>query len=117
HLLEKRYSDNSYNEFFDYDVNGNLTVSNKGRVSLSYEYDSNNRLIEEALLLNDLKIMNNQKDKSLVLIAKYEYNSKGDLAAITYPDNTRIELDPNEYGQPTRLGNYIDNISYHSNGH
>jgi RHS repeat-associated protein len=106
-LLNIIYSDFSHNEYFNYDANGNLVKSNKGNITKYYQYDARDRLINE-----HIDIYNKYATK---LKVSYEYNSKGDLSAIIYPDAMRLDLLPNEYGNPTKLGDYVNNIKYHAN--
>lgn len=107
-LLKTSYSDDSYNVTYDYDKNGNLIYLEKGNTVRNYEYNQVGNLISESLLVNT------NKGKQ-TLETTYLYNNKNELTAQVYPDNTKISYNPNVYGQPTQVGDYLKNIQYHDN--
>ena len=44
------------------------------------------------------------------------YDANGHANGMTYPDNTNIVLNPNALGEPTQVGGYATNVTYHPNG-
>ncbi|MBP9722923.1 MAG: RHS repeat-associated core domain-containing protein [Gammaproteobacteria bacterium] len=122
-LQKIKYSDSSPTVEYNYDVNGSLTKASKGKIIWDYKYDELDRLITEELTVNqscfDKTNINKSKNKDCIqkFLLDYYYNPKGDLEKMVYPDDSIILLDPNEYGEATRLGDYVTNISYHNNSH
>lgn len=112
-LLSINYSDASNDENFEYDANNNIIYSKKGNIIKTYNYDEQNRIIDENIIINNIKTDNNTATK---LTVSYYYNQKGDLDRIVYPDNSTFLLNPDEYGNPSQLGKYLNNIQYHANG-
>lgn len=109
-LEYKHYSDESFDEEFKYDQIGNLVKAIKGDVETSYGYNQNNLLVYEKLAVN-------LGGERKILKAKYSYDNNGHLSAINYPDGSTLDYAPNSYGQPTRIGNYINHINYYNNHH
>ncbi len=46
----------------------------------------------------------------------WAYDELGYLDTLLYPDSRLIRYSPNALGQPTRVGDYVNNISYHATG-
>lgn len=107
-LLAKKYSDDSYDEYYEYDILGNLISTDKGRIKNIYQYNDNNSLVKAKTVLN---INGTTNEYNLA----YNYNSLGHLESLVYPDGVKINYNPNSLGQPTRVGDYIHNIQYHNN--
>ena len=106
-LENVKYSDTSPTEDYIYDKNGNLKQAIKGRVTWQYDYDEMDRLTAETLQL--------KSKLSSPLTVKYEFNAAGHLNKMTYPDKSEVLFNPDEYGRPTQLANYVENINYHPN--
>lgn len=44
------------------------------------------------------------------------YNLLGHISSTTYPNGEQVDFSPNIFNQPTKLGNYASEITYHANG-
>lgn len=82
------------------DMVDNTTVQRK------FNYDANDNLSSETLAV----------DKQ-TFTTKYGYNTKDQLSSVTYPQSgTVIDYAPDALGRPTKVGNYVTNISYWPSG-
>ncbi|MEI1681845.1 hypothetical protein V8P49_11540 [Acinetobacter baumannii] len=82
------------------DMVDNTTVQRK------FNYDANDNLSSETLTV----------DKQ-TFTTKYGYNTKDQLSSVTYPQSgTVIDYAPDALGRPTKVGNYVTNISYWPSG-
>jgi len=100
------YPDSSPDLSYAYDENGRLKkLSSNGLGEWQYNYNSLGLLDDETL---------NIDGKAFTL--DYEYDSLGALSATGYPSGRRVNYAPNAFGQPTRVGSFIDNVKYHPNG-
>lgn len=102
--LDNTATDSNAN-FYTYDADGRLVTSNNAVTNWSYFYDADSNLIEAK-----------QDTGSQSADIHYEYNSLDQLAAMVYPDNTRITYSPNAFGQPTEIAPYVSLINYYPNG-
>jgi YD repeat-containing protein len=46
----------------------------------------------------------------------YNYDERGSLSSMQYPSGETLQFLPNVYGWPTRVGRYVDSVSYHPTG-
>lgn len=107
-LLNTSYQDNSADVAYSYDVSGNLTTATKGNITWSYQYDELDRLIAENLSVKDGPL--------LPMKVLYNYSASGNLTSMVYPDGSELDYQPNQYGEPTKVGQYLNSINYHPNG-
>jgi len=112
----------------DYDNNNNVTESSrtmsrtivkhnsfgvpsiltpKDKLVWDYTYDENNNLIEENFTRNN---------EAEIYGFKYEYNQNNVLSNIEYPSGFTIDYLPDNYGRPTRVGEFVNNIVYYPTG-
>ena len=109
------YGDSSPNVTYILDKNGDVTNLNSGGVSQAYGYNSA-RLLEWETLAIDSKYFS----------LDYEYDTLGNLSALTYPDASvgKVSFAPNAFGQATKATrsansittNYATSASYYANG-
>lgn len=97
-------NDGTTDNSFGYDFNGNMSWADNGFSRWEYQYNSNDDLESENL------IVGNQS-----YFFDYDYNYDGKLDSVTYPDGEAIHLQPNANGNPTAVGKYASNIKYHDN--
>lgn len=106
---------------FEYDKNGNLTrkrkftyidwwadwgIRSETKWSLwEYDYDRENNLRSETL---------NHFGRKHSL--HYDYDSMGNLATVTYPDQFEVSFQPDAFGRPTMALPVISEVKYHDNG-
>ncbi|MBD1581433.1 RHS repeat-associated core domain-containing protein [Pseudoalteromonas sp. S16_S37] len=91
------YPDSTGNVSYTKDNNGNLTALSAGSVSHAYTYNNQNLLESETLTVDG---------KSLSLV--YDYNNMMHLSALTYPDDTKVTLTPNSFGEQTESQVYAE---------
>lgn len=89
----------------EYDKNGRVIQVSNGP-TWSYGYDANSNLTDATLLMNST-------DTYSFTLA---YNALDHLTSIIYPDNTQIDMAPNAFGWPTKLGEFINSVSFFPNG-
>jgi RHS repeat-associated protein len=110
-IRSQTFGDGTQSKTFTYDRNGNLTRLDFGGTVQQYAYDDANNLISESTTV-DGQVRN----------VSYQFNSGGHISAITYPNNHRVEFNPNALGQATLVRNttvattYASNITYHPSG-
>jgi RHS repeat-associated protein len=89
-----------------YNARGRLLSVTGGAASRSYDYDSNDNLIDETLRID-----------GQAFTASYDYNSLDQLSSVTYPKTRRtVSYSPNSLGRPFQAGAYASSVSYHSSG-
>ena len=84
-----------------YDENSNLIEQKTNSVTRSFEYDANNNPTKETL-----------STAGSTYSLQYEYDSNDFKTALVYPNGQRIELAPDLFGRPTKLGSFISGIKY-----
>src|SRR5690606_12979970 len=84
----------------DSDLRGNLTSVAHGGVDWTYTYNTLNQLKTEAITV-----------AGSTRTFGYTYNNDRQLAALQYPSGLAIGFDPNRLGEPTRVGDYLDQIT------
>ncbi len=88
-----------------YDGDGNLTVLNTPSVQRSMWFDNNDNMVAESLVA-----------AGRTLTLKHEYNANDARSAMVYPGDRRVDLAPDAFGRPTRLGNAVATIQYTARG-
>ncbi len=91
-----------------YDGNGNRTIVSNRSAEWRYDYDHNDNLREERIVLAS------ESNRQLVL--GYQHDSLDNLASTTFPNDHVVDYLPNAFGRPTKAGNYVDSASYHASG-
>ncbi|QLI81214.1 RHS domain-containing protein [Chitinibacter fontanus] len=86
-----------------YDANGNLTTLNNTAIKRTHDYDANDNLVRETMVASGNTLTLNR-----------EYNGNDVQSAIIYPNNQRLELAPDEFGTPTKLGTYAPNLVFNA---
>lgn len=104
-LSHKRFSDDSPALNFEYDLNDNILKATRDSVVWDYQYNQNNQINIATLSVKESKFN-----------LSYDYDSLGNTISIGYPSGYEIELMPNTFGQPTQVGNYVNDIKYHGSG-
>jgi RHS repeat-associated protein len=101
-LQDINYSDNSPDVTYTRDNNGNLTGLLAGSVSHSYNYNNQNLLENESLVI---------PGRTGSLSLNYGYDNLENLASIEYPDGLpAVQFMPNALGQATQaIRNYSAN--------
>jgi RHS repeat-associated protein len=104
------YPDTTGDVTYDYDDNGNLTLSRRiGGGEWTYDHNDNNQLEHETFAID-----------GRTYVTRYEYNTNGYLLRQITPDARRIELAPDGFGRPTQalIGGTIGvfQVMYHPNG-
>lgn len=121
------YPGDTYDRRFSYDrsgkadvvgtsIPGNPSDPPPGTIGVSHPgphrffvYDQNGKLIEDRTSFGFLGSYPYSR-------IKYEYNDRDALSATIYPDGTRVEYEPDLLGRPTKVGDYVNSISYHPDG-
>ncbi|WP_169307348.1 RHS repeat domain-containing protein, partial [Chitiniphilus eburneus] len=103
---QNRLSSSWYNDGTEmtcrrYDGNGNLIALNNSSVQRSQGYDANDNLTSETLVA-----------AGRTLTLRHEYNANDAQSALVYPDHRRLDLNPDAFGRPTRLGEIVPTLHY-----
>ncbi|MGL5004961.1 MAG: Ig-like domain repeat protein, partial [Casimicrobium sp.] len=89
-----------------YNPRGRLLTVTGGEGNRTYEYDGNDNLKEEKLVID-----------SRTFTANYGYNGLDQLTSITYPKTGRVvTYAPNTLGRPTQVSGFATGITYHDSG-
>ena len=94
---------------YEYDKNGNVEFVGNIFSSWNYTYNANDKLTQE-----ELSVAGNAAPYSTI----YNYDHLDNLESITYPSpsNLFLSYEPNDLGWPTQVSDYLNSVSYHSNG-
>jgi RHS repeat-associated protein len=79
-----------------------LVETTDGDVTVSFGYDAAGRRTERTVSAGD--------DPELAV--GREFTVQGDLAAITYPDGTRVAYDYGDHGSPVSVSGFVDRVTY-----
>ncbi len=122
-----KYGDASPDLLYQMDGNGNLKSLIAGNVKQTYNYNSLNLLEDERLQidLDQNGDFTDVDDKNYFI--DLSYNAMGNLTAVTYPDSSIVDYDPNSFGEPTQAIRravqdgepeqiYANTAVYHPNG-
>lgn len=90
---------------YTYHADGTLWTASRSGSTWTYLYNSLDLLKSESLAFEN-------QTRSF----SYQYDSLGHQTSITYPDQETLGFDPNALGQPTRVGSYATNLSWHPGG-
>lgn len=103
-ITEIDYPDNSASVIKSYFSNGLLKSVKKGNIQENYLYDNDDNLTDEYFHI---------RNKNFRI--RYQYDALDHLYSMIYPDNSLIELEPDAWGRPTKLGDLVSDISYFPN--
>lgn len=87
------------------DENGNLTTLGSASVTRANAYDDNDNLSSETLIAG-----------GNTLVLQHVFDGDDRLSADVYPDNRRVDYNPDSFGRPTTLGAFGNTISYNARG-
>ena len=104
-LVATTFNDNTAANYYSYDANGNLLLAKTSDNDWQYQYDSNNNLINSTF---------NYKNKNYIF--EYKYNDYNFLESIIYPSKKIINFNPNEFGQISQVGNFVNDIKHNVKG-
>ncbi|UXY14188.1 hypothetical protein N8I74_12760 [Chitiniphilus purpureus] len=103
-LVTVSYSDGSAESVCRrYDGNGNLIGLETGTVKRSQAFDANDNLTTETLVA-----------AGRTLTLQHEYDAHDARSAVVYPSNRRVDLAPDAFGRPTRLGEVVPLLQYNA---
>jgi YD repeat-containing protein len=89
-----------------YNGRGKVLSVTGGNANRFYEYDGNDNLTEESVVID-----------GNTFTANYGYSSLDHLDSITYPKTRRVVgYSPTVLGRPTRVGAFVTGVNYHDSG-
>ncbi|WP_407362456.1 RHS repeat protein [Pseudomonas luteola] len=106
-LIKIIYGGSTLQKTNTWDSFGHLISQDFDNTSLKYEYDKNDNLISETLVLA-------KQNKSYTL--KYKFNAQGTLTNIIYPSGLNLDYSPDSYGRPTKLSEFARNLNFYPSG-
>jgi len=88
-----------------YDANGNVEQVGNGESTRTYSYDENDNLINESIQIG----VDNYN-------IGYVLNGLDHVTSVTYPTGRVIAYNPDVFGRPTSVGQYVTSVTYHPTG-
>jgi RHS repeat-associated protein len=85
--------------------NSRLHTANRGGINRTYNTNRRGLLTFETIAIDG--------DPYEI---DYAYNTRGQLATLTYPDASSVDYAPNAWGEPTKVGTFASSLSYWPNG-
>ncbi len=107
-LITTDYPEGTADIAYVYDDNSNLKSLTKGITEWTYNYDQNDNLIKEILLIND------DVEKHFEL--SYDRNLLDYINSLTYPTGNVVNYSPDAFGRPTQVTGFVNSVVYHPNG-
>ncbi len=85
---------------YTYDTDGNITDIRNSKTGIHNKFDDSSRLIEQTDVFGN--------------VTKMEYDSRGRMTKIIYPDGTEETISYNENNQPTSVSNRNNTVIYYT---
>ncbi|MFV0543020.1 MAG: hypothetical protein ACK5L8_04940 [Marinicella pacifica] len=100
------YSDISTEDVsMGYDKNGNLKSISNGLPTIKYKYNELDQVEHKELQID-----------GMFLKLDYSYSESGGIESITYPSGFILEFNPDGFGRPTTVGEFVTSANYYANG-
>ena len=97
--------DNSVIQDIVRDPNGNIVSLSSQNATWSYQYNSLDKVDQEALSVN-----------GSTYVIEWGYDNLGNISSLTYPNGELVSFQPDALGRPTKSGAYATNVEYHPSG-